>query len=80
MKSYGIGLIILLISFVMSTYTAVVSYNYLVNSSGSLDDVKTATLIGVIASFIGIIGLLVFLVEFVKHVHGISSTKVSPPP
>jgi uncharacterized membrane protein len=87
MKPYGIGLIILLISFVMGTYAAYVSYNYLANppqtaneATARLDELKTASLVGVISSIIGIIGVLVFLVEFMRHEHTISSAKVSPPP
>jgi beta-lactamase regulating signal transducer with metallopeptidase domain len=88
MKPYGIGLIILLISFVVATYTVYVSYNYLANppqsageATARIDELKTATLLGLIAQIIGIVGILVFLVEFVKHEHVISSTKgTSPPP
>jgi hypothetical protein len=86
MKPYGIGLIIILISFVMGTYSAYVSYNYLANpptaidAAARYDELKTASLVGLIASIIGIIGILIFLVEFMKHEHGTSPTKVSPPP
>ena len=86
MKPYGIGLIIILISFVMGTYATYVSYNYLANPPTSsdvaarYDELKTASLVGLISSVIGIIGILIFLVEFMKHEHGTPPTKVSPPP
>lgn len=86
MKPYGIGLIIILISFAMGTYTTYVSYNYLANppkvndAAARFDELKTASLIGLISSFIGIIGILIFLVEFMKHEHEISSTKAGLPP
>ncbi|MGD0496484.1 MAG: hypothetical protein ABSB28_10700 [Candidatus Bathyarchaeia archaeon] len=86
MKPYGIGLIIILISFVMGTYSAYVSYNYFANPptaldvAARLDELKTASLVGLISSIIAIIGILIFLFEFMKHEHGTSPTRVSPPP
>ncbi len=86
MKPYGIGLIILLISFVMGTYATYVSYNYLWNppsasdATARFDELKTSALVALISSFMGIIGILIFLVEFMKHEHGISPTKVSATP
>ena len=85
MRPYGIGLIIILISFVMGTYSTYVSYNYLTNpptasdAAARYDELKTATLIGLISSIIAIIGILIFLVEFMKHEHGTSTAKASPP-
>jgi len=87
MKPYGIGLIIILISFVMGTYSTYVSYNYLANPPQTAidvvaryDELKTASLVGLISSIIAIIGILIFLFEFMKHEHGTSPTRVSPPP
>jgi len=86
MKRYGIGLIILLISFVLGAYATYISYNYIANPPSASDEtarfneLKTSVLVAVISSFIGIIGTLIFLVEFMKHDHGISPTKVSAPP
>lgn len=86
MKPYGIGLIILLISFVIGTYATYVSYNYLWNPPGAsdatarYDELKTSGLVALISSFMAIVGILIFLVEFMKHEHGISPTKVSAPP
>jgi uncharacterized membrane-anchored protein len=86
MKPYGIGLIIVLISFVLGTYASYVSYNYLANPPTSFDaaarydELKTASLIAVISSIMGIVGILIFLFEFMKHEHGISTAKPSPPP
>ena len=86
MKPYGIGLIVLLISFVMGTYAAYVSYNYIANpptadeATARWDELKTAALVGVISSVLSIVGILIFLVEFMKHEHGTPSTKASPPP
>jgi len=88
MKPYGFGLIILLISFAIGTYTTFVSYNFLVNPpnyqnpdqvTARTDELKTATLLGLISQFIGIAGILIFLVEFMKHEHGVSSTRGSSP-
>ena len=85
MKPYGIGLIIVLVSFVMGAYATYVSYNYLTNppsvgdTAARFDELKTATLVGLISSFIGTIGILVFLVEFMKHEHVVSSTKTGLP-
>jgi hypothetical protein len=84
MKPYGIGLVIILIAFVMGTYTAYVSYNFLANpptaseTAARLDELKTATVLGIISQVIAILGILVFIVEFMKHEHGITSKAVSP--
>jgi uncharacterized membrane-anchored protein len=86
MKPYGIGIIILLISFVMGTYATYISYNYLANppsasdEAARFDELKTSGLVALISSVIGIIGILIFLVEFMKHEHGVSPPKVSAPP
>ena len=86
MKPYGIGLIILLISFVIGTYATYVSYNYLWNppsasdATARYDELKTSGLVALVSSFMAIVGILIFLVEFMKHEHGISPTKVSAPP
>jgi hypothetical protein len=88
-KPYGIGLIILLISFAMGAYATYVSYNFLVNPPNYQDaaeltartnELKTATLIGLISSVIAIVGVLVFLVEFMKHEHGAPSARIPSPP
>jgi hypothetical protein len=85
MKPYGIGLVIILIAFVIGTYTAYVSYNYLANPpttasemAARLDELKTATLLGLISQVIAILGILVFIVEFMKHEHRIQTKTVSP--
>ena len=85
MKPYGIGLVIILIAFVIGTYTAYVSYNFLVNppttaseTAARLDELKTATVLGIISQVIAILGILVFIVEFMKHEHGTTSKAVSP--
>jgi hypothetical protein len=86
MKPYGIGLILVLVSFVMGTYSAYVSYNYLAypptisDATARYDELKTASLVGLISSIIAIIGILTFVIEFMKHEHGTSPAKVSPPP
>jgi hypothetical protein len=89
MKPYGIGLIILLISFAIGAYTTFVSYNYLANPpnyqnpdevTARIDELKTATLLGLISQFMGMVGILIFLVEFMKHEHVVPSTRVSSSP
>ena len=89
MKPYGIGLIVLLISFAIGAYTTYVSYNYLMNPpnyqnpdevTARTNELKTATLLGLISTFMGMAGILIFLVEFMKHEHTVPSTKVSSSP
>jgi hypothetical protein len=89
MKPYGIGLIILLISFAIGAYTTFVSYDYLANPpnyqnpdevTARINELKTATLLGLISQFMGMVGILIFLVEFMKHEHIVPSTRVSSPP
>jgi disulfide bond formation protein DsbB len=89
MKAYGIGLIILLIAFAISIYPAYISYNILANPPTSqtmqarYDELETASLLGLVINVMAIIGILIFLVEFMKHEHPsrqVSSTMALPPP
>lgn len=90
MKAYGIGLIILLAAFVISLYPTYINYNYIMNPPQTQDEakaryeeLKTAALIGFVTAFVAILGILVFLVEFVKHGHSheheLSAPRISPP-
>jgi hypothetical protein len=85
MKPYGIGLIIILIAFAIGIYPAYVSYNDLANPPSTsdyqarLDEAKTASLIGLICSVIAVAGVLVFVIEFMRHEHGVSPKSVSSP-
>ena len=90
MKAYGIGLIILLAAFVISLYPTYINYNWIMNQPKTQDEynaryeeLKTATVIGFVTAFVAILGILVFLVEFIKHEHShaheLSAPRISPP-
>jgi glucan phosphoethanolaminetransferase (alkaline phosphatase superfamily) len=90
MKAYGIGLIILLAAFAISLYPAYINYNWIMNQpttqaeyTARYEELKTATLIGFVTAFVAILGVLVFLVEFIKHEHSheheLSAPRISPP-
>jgi uncharacterized membrane-anchored protein len=87
MKAYGIGLVILLIAFVVSTYTVYVSYKWISNPPKNTQEVKamtdeltSTTLMALVTNIVAIVGILVFLVEFRTHEHEVTPTKAPPPP
>ena len=93
MKAYGIGLIILLIAFAMGVYAAYISYKWTSNPpdytkteevKAMNNEFKLATLIGLIANMLALLGILVFLVEFIRHEHPheheVSAPRIAPPP
>lgn len=89
MKPYGIGLIILLVAFAISIYPTYVSYNMLANPpnyqnpnevTARYDELKSATLIGLSINVIAIAGILIFLVEFMKHEHQVPASRITSPP
>jgi len=95
MKVIGIGLIILLIAFVLSMYSAYINYKWIpkVISGGALtpeerqvwnNDMTTIALAGLIANILAIVGVLIFLIEFIKHAHPHehehAAPKALPPP
>jgi hypothetical protein len=93
MKAIGIGLVILLIAFATGLYNAYLNYKWapkiLVPMSDAdkqawANDVLTTANTGLIASMLALIGILIFLVEFMKHQHPheheTTVPRVPPPP
>ena len=91
MKAYGIGLIILLVAFAIATYSTYVSYKWVLNPpltdaerQAWANDLRSLTLIGLITNILAILGILIFLIEFMKHEHPheheVSAPRVVPPP
>jgi hypothetical protein len=80
MKPIGFGLIILLVAFVLAAYALFVPWSIVqrAQASGHIDlnalsdffnSLYNALQIGLLALILGIIGTLVFLVEFNRHEH-----------
>jgi len=93
MKAYGIGLIILLAAYAISLYPTFINYNFVMNPPNPqnqneyrarYEELKSATLIGLVTAFIAILGILVFLIEFRNHEHPheheVSAPRITPPP
>lgn len=89
MKTYGIGLIILIVSFALSAYPAYMNYNYFANPpqtqdeyTARMEEIKSAALVALITTFLAIIGILVFFIEFKTHVHSheIPAQSIAAPP
>jgi len=71
MKAWGIGLIVLLIGLILMTY-ATYSFEYrMVHEPEELtqDEAETATTIGLVAPIISLIGVAIFIYEFMRHEH-----------
>ena len=71
MKAWGIGLIILLIGLILTTY-ATYGFDYrMVHEPMEVtqDELETATTIGLVAPIISLIGVAIFIYEFMKHEH-----------
>ena len=76
MKALGIGLIILLIGIILVTYTAYVNYDWTNNPPETLEEAKdmqdqmeTATTAGLVGNIIALIGVAIFIYEFMQHEH-----------
>lgn len=71
MKAWGIGLIVLLIGLILMTY-ATYSFEYrsvVLDEEVTQDEMETAITIGLVAPIISLIGVAIFIYEFMKHEH-----------
>lgn len=69
MKAWGIGLMVLLIGIILSTYYAYEMYTDVNDTPLTEDERKTATTIFLSGQVIALIGVAVFIYEFMKHEH-----------
>jgi uncharacterized membrane protein len=90
MKPIGLGLIILLVAFILGAYALFVPWTIIQRAQAGgytgldaftdfVDSLYNALQIGLAALILGIIGTLVFFVEFRKHEHT-THLAPSPPP
>jgi beta-lactamase regulating signal transducer with metallopeptidase domain len=95
MKAYGIGLIILLVAYAIGMYSTYLNYKWtprvlsptpmtVEEKQAWANDVTATALIGLITNILAIVGILIFLFEFMKHAHPheheVSAPSVAPPP
>mgnify|MGYP001138957304 CR=1 FL=1 len=78
MRARGIGLIILLVAFVTNLYPVIINYKWTLmlltpktpeEMQTMANELNLATLIGLVTSILAIVGIIILLIEFIKHEH-----------